>query len=264
MRRYNLMQPKCLQIAVTHKPRQARKLASVAVLTVLAVLLGTQGTYAAAMAESQTPKPQAESTTAQKPLHPHKRSAAAHSQAQKPVQAPVAQAPVTPPPPDWPANNKPAKAIVVWNSAGLRIEAANASLQQILKDVATATGAKVEGIGKDERVYGSFGPGTARDVVSQLLDGSGYNVLMIGDQGQGTPRQIVLTLRHALDTPAGAANATTATNDEDADPDDPPTAPPPPAIRNGFAPGGPPRTPQQIMQEMQQRQQQMQQRSAPQ
>ncbi len=55
-------------------------------------------------------------------------------------------------------------------------------------------------MGQDQRIFGAYGPGPARDVLSQLLDGSGYNVLMIGDQGQGTPRRIVLSAR-----PAGPA-----------------------------------------------------------
>ena len=50
-------------------------------------------------------------------------------------------------------------------------------------------------MGADERIFGTYGPGPARDVLSQLLDGSGYNVLMVGDRGAGTPRRIVLTIR---------------------------------------------------------------------
>ncbi len=52
---------------------------------------------------------------------------------------------------------------------------------------------KLEGMDQDQRIFGTYGPGPARDVLSQLLDGSGYNVLMIGDRGQGTPRRIVLS-----------------------------------------------------------------------
>ena len=97
--------------------------------------------------------------------------------------------------PHWPLNDRPAEAFVVWDSHGLRINATNSSLQQILKDVSTATGTKVEGLTTDQRVFGNYGPGQARDVLSQLLQGSGYNVLMIGDQGQGVPRQILLSAR---------------------------------------------------------------------
>jgi hypothetical protein len=157
--------------------------------------------------------------------------------------------------PKWPANDPPGQALVVWDSQGLRVDATNSSLQQILKDVSAATGTKVEGLGSDARIFGAFGPGQARDVISQLLQGSGYNVLMVGDQGQGTPREVLLSQRHSGD--AQPANPTQP-SDEDADADEPAQQPAPAPNRPGFAPGGPPRTPQQIMQEMQQRQQQMQ------
>jgi hypothetical protein len=113
--------------------------------------------------------------------------------------------------------------------------------------VATATGAKVEGFDSDQRVFGAFGPGLARDVLSQLLLGSGYNVLLIGDQGQGTPREILLSHRHA-GTATAAANPA-PTNDEDSDTDDQPQPGQPP-IRPGSMPGRMPLTPQQMQQQM--------------
>lgn len=130
--------------------------------------------------------------------------------------------------------------------------------------MATATGASVEGLNSDQRIFGRYGPGPARDVLSQLLDGSGYNVLMVGDLGQGTPRQIMLSSQPKGPAPP-VANNQNNTPDENADAQDQPQPQPqpppqqPPAIRNGFNPGMPPRTPQQIMQEMQQRQQQIEQ-----
>ena len=169
--------------------------------------------------------------------------------------------------PKWPVNETPSKPSVTWDSHGLRIEANNASLRDILKEVSTDTGAKVEGLGNDERVFGDYGPGSARDVVSQLLHGSSYNVLMIGDQGEGTPRQIVLSARKPPG-PASANRPTPNQPDEDYVPDEPqadePIQPQQPPMINGrgpmMAPQGPPgapRTPQQILQELQQRQQQM-------
>jgi hypothetical protein len=154
-------------------------------------------------------------------------------------------------------------ASVTWDSRGLRIDAANSSLQQILSDVATATGAKVQGMATDQRVFGDYGPGPAREVLSQLLNGSGYNILMIGDQGQGAPLQIVLTPR-----PSGSAAPSPNTQangfDDSADSDvDEQPSQPLPAIRPGFGPGAPIRTPQQVMEEMQQRQQEMQRRQNP-
>jgi hypothetical protein len=234
-------------------------------LTLFAAIFIVGTLFAAAQQPApQAPATQTATTPAHRPVHPSRRSSAAH----RPVlSAQAAPTPVTPPapkPPDWPANDRPAEATVVWNSQGLHIEASNSSLEQILKDVATATGAKVQGFGADERIFGSYGPGKARDVLSQLLDGSGYNVIMIGDQGQGTPREIVMSVQPRGDAPP-ATNSQAVANDENADSEDQPQPQPPapPPIRNGFAPGAPPRTPQQIMQEMQQRQQQLQQTQQP-
>jgi hypothetical protein len=197
-----------------------------------------------------------------KPVQPHQ----AKTNSKTPA-TPQPETPPAPPLPDWPANNQPAQATVVWNAQGLRIEAANSSLQQILKDVQMQTGAKVEGMGADQRIFGTFGPGPARDVLSQLLDGSGYNVLMIGDRGQGTPRQILLSPPPQGPTPPVMPNQNSEAEEnvdmaDQPQPQPPPPPPPgfqPPNIQNGFNPNMPPRTPQQIIQELQQRQQQIQQ-----
>ncbi len=152
---------------------------------------------------------------------------------------------------------------MTWDSQGLRINATNASLRQILAQVSTATGAKVEGLGNDERVFGEYGPGQARDVLSQLLHGSSYNVLMIGDQGQGTPREIVLSARRAggavNESNSFAANRPSAQDTADEEAPEPEEPAPPPLNRMPMnqPPQGPQRTPQQVMQELMQRQQQM-------
>jgi hypothetical protein len=210
----------------------------------LAVVAATLGV--AQMLRAQTPVTAASSIPAHKKVHPHKRAAA------QPPAAPASTAPAIPPEPElpkWPANEKPSPASVTWDSQGLRIDAANSSLAQILHDVATATGATVEGFDSDQRVFGAFGPGPARDVLCQLLQGSGYNVLLIGDQGQGTPREILLSLRHA-GTATAAVNSAPA-RDEDTDTDEQPQ-PSQPTIRPGTFPGRPPLTPQQIQQQHQQ------------
>jgi len=229
------------------------------------VVLAAAALLGALPLAAQSPAPPHPSTTGHKPVHAHKRPVAAPPQAPAVKATPETVTPSAPKPPNWPANDRPADASVVWDSHGLRIEAANSSLEQILKDVSTVTGAKVEGFSADERVFGAYGPGKARDVLSQLLEGSGYNLLMMGDQGQGAPRQIVLSVRHAGAAQPAAGNDQ-ANNEEDVDADDQPVqpTPPPTPMRQGFGPGTAPRSPQQIMQEMQERQQQMQQRSNPQ
>jgi hypothetical protein len=248
----------------------ARKPLSWCVQTTFALLAGAALLFsapwlsAAQAPAAPAPSPAPAPAPAHKPVHPHKQSAA-HQLATPPPEVPAK--PVEPEKPDWPANDKPADASVIWDSHGLHIEAENSSLQQILDDVAARTGATVEGFDTDERVFGAYGPGPARDVLSQLLDGSGYNIIMIGDQGQGTPRQIVLSSRNPTNKEPGdkqtaAGESPPPAADEDSDADEQPEPQPPPRMRSprpGFPPGtmpnGQPRTPQQIMQEMQQRQQ---------
>ena len=181
-----------------------------------------------------------------------------------------APAPATPQTPDWPANDKPSAATVVWDGHALHIVASNSSLAQILKDVSAATGANLQGMGADQRVFGSYGPGPARDILYELLEGSGYNVLIVGDKGHGVPRRIELSARPASGSepsrPAYQAQQNDAGFEEnqqaqEPQPEEPP--PPPAAAPNNPAPAAPGpgvvRTPQEIMQEMQQRQMQLQQ-----
>lgn len=190
----------------------------------------------------------------------------AHPKPKKQQPPPVAETPPPPPMPNWPVNDKPSPASVIWDATGLRINASNSSLQQILSEISTETGTKVEGMGADQRVYGVYGPGQARDVLSQLLQGSGYNILLAGDIGHGAPRQIVLSPRQGNNTPGAQASMNRPPQDQDEDvpepPEEqsqPPTLPPQPQPQNPSRPGfggpnGPVRTPQQIMEEMQQRQ----------
>lgn len=212
---------------------------------------------APALVRAQTPADQTPAPAAIKPSNHHQRPNPA-KQLVVPVQAaPDPAPPPVPETPKWPAFDKPTAASVVWDSHGLSIDASNASLEQILKDVSAATGSKVDGLTADQRVFGDYGPGQARDVLSQLLQGSGYNVLMIGDQGKGAPKQILLSVRQAGAAQPAARN-NTANNDEE-DVEEQPAPQEQIQTRPGFPPGTPPRTPQQIEQEMEQRREQMQQ-----
>ena len=214
--------------------------------------------------------------------HPVKR-AHSHSQKSKATQAIVEPSqvetrPPDPPPPDWPVKDKAKPASVAWNGRDLSIAATNSTLDQILHDVSTATGIKIEGLPgarnsqSDQRIYGNYGPASERDVLSQLLQGSGYNVIMVGDQGEGTPRELVLTAQAAGSKGGDGSQATQSNQASEEDALEEPEAPEPPPEQpfrpplnnqpvNG-QPGQPPqggRTPQQMLQEMQQRQQQLQQ-----
>ncbi len=200
--------------------------------------------------EAQTPPaPLAKSTSAR-----HRARTAAHATVPpEPTLAP-------PPPPNWPINDAPGPPSIEWNATGLSIEASNSSLKQILDAVASVTGTRVEGFTQDQRVFGNFGPGQPRDVLSQLLHGSGYNIVMIGNQATGAPRELVLSSRKIGGGAAPQPGARPAQDDSDDDSYDNPVEVMPPAPPQEeparIAPDAG-RSPQQIQQELQQRQQQL-------
>ncbi|MFP5276088.1 MAG: hypothetical protein ACLGPM_03150 [Acidobacteriota bacterium] len=217
-------------------------------------------------AASQTKAAQSTAKPAEKSAHRHHPAARRHTR--RPVAAKQAEMtppkPQAPPQPVWPVNQKPNPAQITWDAHGLKIVADNSSLDEVLHEVAVDIGAQVTGLTHDERIFGTYGPGPARDVLSRLLDGSGYNVLMVGDHGNGAPRQIELT-----SSGSGGSSPQTATPANSTQPagqngaqdgygqqQEPPRPMP---LRNPFGNAGPPRTPQQVLQEMQQRQQQMRQ-----
>ena len=168
--------------------------------------------------------------------------------------------------------DKPAEPPHIDLSAGrLTIHADNSSLADILHRLTSDSGMTVDGLGADQRIFGSYGPGDPQEVLSTLLDGSGYNVVMVGRTETGTPRQISLTPRSAA-LPAGGPNRPQQiAQDEDNDdevqgpPVEPPGAPQPP--QESPQPNNV-RTPQQMLQELQQMRQrqleQQQQQSSPQ
>ena len=161
------------------------------------------------------------------------------------------------------------------------MDADNSSLSGILHDISTKTGMTVEGLSRDPRIFGNYGPAAPREVLSALLDGLGYNVMMVGALNNGAPRTLTLAPR----TGGGAAPGNRSTpvavqnngdDDDDSQPEQPDTSmpgrpdQPPPEVNqpqpdqqgpntNPNQPGQV-KTPQQMLQELQQmRQQQLQQ-----
>jgi hypothetical protein len=234
---------------------------ALSVLALLAVpaILGGKNLPAQTHA-AQSTKPAQQQKAIAKPVHPHDRAAVhAHVASIEPRPAPEAIAAPPPAPPAliWPANQPPTQAKVSWDSRGLEIEASNSSLDQILHQVAADTGAKLEGLTQDKRIFGAYGPGPARDVLSQLLDGSGYNVLMIGGRDADAPLEVVFSVSSPAGPQTAANNGNHSNPDDDAaEPLQPETSPPPP-MKTPFGNGdsGSPETPQQVMQDILDRQQ---------
>lgn len=187
---------------------------------------------------------------------------------QQPSQSQPAAPAATPPPSAPPASpraaapsllDKPAEPAKVSLTGGvLSVQANNSSLTQILHQLSSSSGMSIDGLGQDQRIFGSYGPGTPRDVLSSLLDGAGYNVLMLGETNAGAPRELVLTARSNAPASSGQNNASSQQEEEEDDqsannnlPEPPPPPPQPTAPVQTQNPNGGVKTPAQILQELQ-------------
>ena len=185
----------------------------------------------------------------------------------RPVPAPPAPpaaslaAPVNPSPPaPRPTQEAARAAIVKLDLHSLTIRADNSSLSQILRDLSTSSGMHVEGLATDQRIYGSFGPGEPLTVLASLVDGLGYNIMMVGESAAGVPRQLILSPRSDVAAAPEAAQQASSEPDqaeEDMSSDDPANAPeivsPPRNFPVGAQPNDPAaggRTTQQMLEEM--------------
>jgi hypothetical protein len=183
------------------------------------------------------------------------------------------------PVPQIPLDAIPAVAPQVSYQGGLlTIVAPNSTLGDILRGVRKHTAADIEiPATASERVVTRLGPGPAREVMAELLNGSHFNYILLGSPDDASLLvRVVLVAKTGPDNPnsapaqagtnaappaeVAAADAADAdvTDDTADDTPDPGTAEAEqPAPVPGEQPGV--RTPQQMLQEMQQRQLQMQQ-----
>lgn len=120
---------------------------------------------------------------------------------------------------------EPAKpALVQYANGQLEIHAHDAPLYDVLEMVKEQTGAEITipPFTRDERVVGDFGPGTASEVLAQLLNGSNLNFVVLASPSNPNALQsVVLSLKPEglaeytpADTSAPAGNAATSENAE--------------------------------------------------
>ncbi len=104
-----------------------------------------------------------------------------HKKTKKPPQLPPLPSgptgPVQPIPLDSMA---PVPPQVSYQNAQLTIVAPNSTLADILRAVRKQTGAEIEIPAAPERVVTHLGPGAARDVMAELLNGSRFNYVLLG------------------------------------------------------------------------------------
>ena len=98
----------------------------------------------------------------------------------KPQAPPLASGP-TGPVPQIPLDSiTPLAPTVSYQNGQLTIVAANSTLGDILRAVKKQTGAEIEIPAAGDRVVTHLGPGPARDVMAELLNGSRFNYVILG------------------------------------------------------------------------------------
>jgi hypothetical protein len=227
---------------------------------------------------------------------------AAASAQRKAIKAKARKAELPPLPsgPTGPVQPMPLDAIaamppqVTYENNQLTIVASNSTLADVLRAVRKITGAEIDVPIAPERVVTHLGPGPARDVLADLLNGSRFNYVLLGSPGNETAlTRVVLVAKTEGATPnqpappqpqpaMGMAQASPGLvpPQENVSPDvnDPAMAddnnnvvddnaeqqPPPDASEPQANPDQPQvKTPQQMLQEMQQRQMQLQMQQHP-
>lgn len=144
------------------------------------------GLFPARAAATTTPRhhPQHSQSTHRTatPAHPMPTAAAASS-----------ARPTTPTVPTRPNDMPPRPATITLRNGRLTVSADNSDLREILMSIAGKAGMKISGLDTTSRVFGTYGPGQPRDVLTDLLSGSGYNFMMMGQTASGAPLELLLT-----------------------------------------------------------------------
>jgi hypothetical protein len=136
--------------------------------------------------------------------------------------------PEPPPVPLTPAQQPAKRAQVTFANGILSISAENSSLNQILRQIASDTGMKITGGVSDERVFGQYGPAAPAQILSELLDGTGSNMILVqGDND--TLAELILTPRQGGPTPPNPNAAAFADRREAEDAPEATRPAPPPA-----------------------------------
>lgn len=112
-----------------------------------------------------------------------------------------------PAPPKTPSEIAASPAQVRLERDDLTVNANNSELSAILADVSHQSGMEVDGNAGHARVFGQYGPGNPRQVLTELLADTGVNFVMVGDTHTGAPRQLVLMAQSGATTPTSSAAA---------------------------------------------------------
>ncbi len=128
-----------------------------------------------------------------------------HHRAKKPAPLPPLPSGPTGPVQQVPLDSlSPVPPQVTYQNEQLTIVAPNSTLGDILRAVRKQTGAEIDVPSAPERVVTHLGPGPARDVLAELLNGSRFNYVLLG-----SPTNDALLTRVVLVVKTGPENVST-------------------------------------------------------
>lgn len=154
---------------------------------------------------------------------------------------------------------------VTLQNGRLTVRAQNSDLGTILGDIARLSGMRIQGADTRAHVFGVYGPGDVRQVLTELLDGLGDNFMLVGGTQDGTPQELLLTARGAAPPAPATQEAKPAQENSDDDADQQQPLGPgailhvPPSVKQQNDPSLTQQRVQQNLQRLQQIRQQMQQ-----
>jgi hypothetical protein len=187
----------------------------------------------------------ASALTAHAAQTPYVQSPSAQTQPTKPspaIPAPslLPPTPTTVAPPPTPSQLPPVHAEITYSGGILSVTASNSSLNQILREISRETGITITGGVADERVFGHYGPNAPAQILADLLDGTGSNMLIVHRDG-AAPSELILTPRLGGPSPPNPNAAVFDDRNEPANQPPPPAEEPPsPHAREGFIPANEP------------------------
>ncbi|HUR36395.1 MAG TPA: hypothetical protein VM009_01170, partial [Terriglobales bacterium] len=158
---------------------------------------------------------------------------------------------------------------VSYQSGILTIVAENSTMADVISQVRAATGIKIETVGgpSGERIAVRIGPAPVRDVLLSLVQGSQYDFIILGVEGQpNAVERMILTPKSGSGTIASAAaqrpptsgNAVYQAEPQEVSDDDgnegfaapPPNQGPAPVDPSANPNNGAPKTPEQLLEEL--------------
>ena len=123
--------------------------------------------------------------------------------------------------------------VISWDGHQLRVEAANAGMNGILREIAAKANLSLIGAVPEEPVFGTYGPGTLDEVLSALLDGVPVNMLLV-DRSGTQRKELILTSRvSGVISPDGRRQPFAGPSQAAAQPETQGVRPEPPNIPSG-------------------------------